>query len=144
MGKRIANGTAVIEANHHHNGALSSKTLAKRKCNTYLNDHESRNDEDSLINNTHLPNLTSSLNFDIKLQQFNNTSHLLNASLQANSPSITSNNNNNNNNQNSSAKTESPKPIYTLRPSIVNGTILNDLTRKSWRLGRPIGKIETI
>ncbi|XP_037948735.1 uncharacterized protein LOC119680131 [Teleopsis dalmanni] len=35
---------------------------------------------------------------------------------------------------------ESPKPVYTLRPSVVNGTILFDLNRKQWRLGRPIGK----
>lgn len=39
---------------------------------------------------------------------------------------------------------ESPKPVYNLRPSLVNGTILQDLTSKPWRLGRPIGKIKFV
>ncbi|KAH8309052.1 hypothetical protein KR059_005417 [Drosophila kikkawai] len=42
--------------------------------------------------------------------------------------------------QNNSSATESPRPVYTLRPSVVNGTILRDLLSKAWRLGRPIGK----
>ncbi|TDG51829.1 hypothetical protein AWZ03_001889 [Drosophila navojoa] len=41
---------------------------------------------------------------------------------------------------NNSNTTESPRPVYTLRPSVVNGTILRDLLSKAWRLGRPIGK----
>lgn len=40
---------------------------------------------------------------------------------------------------NNSSATESPRPVYTLRPSVVNGTILRDLLSKAWRLGRPIG-----
>lgn len=40
---------------------------------------------------------------------------------------------------NNSNTTESPRPVYTLRPSVVNGTILRDLLSKAWRLGRPIG-----
>ncbi|KAH8238687.1 hypothetical protein KR038_001421 [Drosophila bunnanda] len=42
--------------------------------------------------------------------------------------------------QNNLSTTESPRPVYTLRPSVVNGTILRDLLSKAWRLGRPIGK----
>ncbi|BFG03165.1 uncharacterized protein DMAD_02486 [Drosophila madeirensis] len=42
--------------------------------------------------------------------------------------------------QNHSNSTESPRPVYTLRPSVVNGTILRDVLSKAWRLGRPIGK----
>ncbi|XP_017148387.1 uncharacterized protein LOC108159528 isoform X2 [Drosophila miranda] len=41
---------------------------------------------------------------------------------------------------NHSNSTESPRPVYTLRPSVVNGTILRDVLSKAWRLGRPIGK----
>ncbi|KAH8321537.1 hypothetical protein KR074_007989 [Drosophila pseudoananassae] len=41
---------------------------------------------------------------------------------------------------NNSSVTESPRPVYTLRPSVVNGTILRDVLSKAWRLGRPIGK----
>ncbi|XP_030376877.1 uncharacterized protein LOC115625823 [Scaptodrosophila lebanonensis] len=41
---------------------------------------------------------------------------------------------------NNSNATESPRPIYTLRPSVVNGTVLRDVLSKPWRLGRPIGK----
>ncbi|KAH8277629.1 hypothetical protein KR018_002398 [Drosophila ironensis] len=41
---------------------------------------------------------------------------------------------------NNSSATESPRPVYTLRPSVVNGTILRDVLSKAWRLGRPIGK----
>ncbi|XP_064544062.1 trichohyalin [Drosophila montana] len=41
---------------------------------------------------------------------------------------------------NNSNATESPRPVYTLRPSVVNGTILRDVLSKAWRLGRPIGK----
>ncbi|EDW02740.1 glutamic acid-rich protein [Drosophila grimshawi] len=41
---------------------------------------------------------------------------------------------------NNSNTTESPRPVYTLRPSVVNGTILRDVLSKAWRLGRPIGK----
>lgn len=40
---------------------------------------------------------------------------------------------------NNSSVTESPRPVYTLRPSVVNGTILRDVLSKAWRLGRPIG-----
>ncbi|KAH8401780.1 hypothetical protein KR009_007841 [Drosophila setifemur] len=39
-----------------------------------------------------------------------------------------------------SSATESPRPVYTLRPSVVNGTILRDVLSKAWRLGRPIGE----
>ncbi|KAH8254165.1 hypothetical protein KR032_008773 [Drosophila birchii] len=42
--------------------------------------------------------------------------------------------------QNNSNATDSPRPVYTLRPSVVNGTILRDVLSKAWRLGRPIGK----
>ncbi|XP_016997423.3 uncharacterized protein bsd [Drosophila takahashii] len=41
---------------------------------------------------------------------------------------------------NNSSVMESPRPVYTLRPSVVNGTILRDVLSKAWRLGRPIGK----
>lgn len=41
---------------------------------------------------------------------------------------------------NNSNATESPRPVYTLRPSVVNGTILRDVLSKAWRLGRPIGE----
>ncbi|XP_016985818.1 uncharacterized protein LOC108049214 [Drosophila rhopaloa] len=41
---------------------------------------------------------------------------------------------------NNSSIMESPRPVYTLRPSVVNGTILRDMLSKAWRLGRPIGK----
>lgn len=41
---------------------------------------------------------------------------------------------------NISNATESPRPVYTLRLSVVNGTILRDVLSKAWRLGRPIGK----
>ncbi|KAH8370358.1 hypothetical protein KR093_003136 [Drosophila rubida] len=41
---------------------------------------------------------------------------------------------------NNSNATDSPRPVYTLRPSVVNGTILRDVLSKAWRLGRPIGK----
>ncbi|ALC41805.1 CG8878 [Drosophila busckii] len=41
---------------------------------------------------------------------------------------------------NNSNATESPRPVYTLCPSVVNGTILRDVLSKAWRLGKPIGK----
>ncbi|KAM8712777.1 hypothetical protein ACLKA7_013158 [Drosophila subpalustris] len=41
---------------------------------------------------------------------------------------------------NNSNANDSPRPVYTLRPSVVNGTILRDVLSKAWRLGRPIGK----
>ncbi|XP_023037001.1 uncharacterized protein LOC6652489 isoform X2 [Drosophila willistoni] len=44
------------------------------------------------------------------------------------------------NEKQNSLSTESPRPVYSLRPSVVNGTILRDVLSKPWRLGRPIGK----
>lgn len=35
---------------------------------------------------------------------------------------------------------DSPRQVYSLRPSIVNGTLLRDLKQRLWRLGQPIGK----
>lgn len=35
---------------------------------------------------------------------------------------------------------DSPRHVYSLRPSIVNGTLLRDLRQNVWRLGQPIGK----
>lgn len=34
---------------------------------------------------------------------------------------------------------DSPRHVYSLRPSIVNGTLLRDLRQNVWRLGQPIG-----
>ncbi|XP_055854177.1 serine/threonine-protein kinase VRK1 isoform X2 [Episyrphus balteatus] len=41
---------------------------------------------------------------------------------------------------NASLDDNSPKPVYHLRPSVVNGILLEDITEKKWRIGKPIGK----
>ncbi|XP_055903101.1 AT-rich interactive domain-containing protein 4B isoform X2 [Eupeodes corollae] len=41
---------------------------------------------------------------------------------------------------NASFDDNSPQPVYHLRQSMVSGIVLEDLTAKKWRLGKPIGK----
>lgn len=36
----------------------------------------------------------------------------------------------------------SPKPEYILSRDLVNGTILTDIAKKRWRIGKPIGEFE--
>lgn len=142
MGKRV-----IVET-HNNNQHVTPVTtgqrnIRKRKCNSNISNgknlrmntashnnywHENDDEDSSSNDGPPLGLLTTPRNASSK--QANNSSILLNNSLNI---SLTQNDNN-------SPSTESPKPVYTLRPSVVNGTVLRDLTQKPWRLGRPIGK----
>ncbi|KAM7344277.1 back seat driver isoform 2-T3 [Cochliomyia hominivorax] len=143
MGKRVV--TENPDSHHHQHVTpvtTGQRNIRKRKCNSNITNsknlrmnssHDSywheNDDEDSSSNDgPPLDLVTTPRNASSK--QANNSSILLNNSLNL---SLTQNDNN-------SSLTESPKPVYTLRPSVVNGTIMYDLTQKPWRLGRPIGK----
>ncbi|XP_054740215.1 uncharacterized protein LOC129245829 [Anastrepha obliqua] len=127
MGKRMA----VIEAKHvtpvtriirkrkRNSGGVTAgseviaeSVKAQRRGNYW---HES-DDEDSSSNDA--TNVTPLMR-NQSTKQANNSSILLSANTSVN---------------------ESPKPVYTLLPSVVNGTIMYDLMQKPWRLGKPIGK----
>lgn len=150
MGKRVIVNTAAAAETHDHHQHVTPVTtgqrnIRKRKCNSNITNsknlrlnasshnnnywHEN-DDEDSSSNDGPLP-LVATTPRNASSKQANNSSILLNNSLNL---SLTQNDNN-------STITESPKPVYTLRPSVVNGTIMYDLTQKPWRLGRPIGKL---
>ncbi|XP_014103620.2 uncharacterized protein bsd [Bactrocera oleae] len=128
MGKRMA----VVEAKH---SLQATRTIRKRKrnssgaaidsemitttpkatrgSNNYWHEND---DEDSSSNDaTHVTPMIR----HPSTKHANNSSILLSANTSLN---------------------ESPKPVYTLLPSIVNGTIMYDLMQKPWRLGKPIGK----
>lgn len=151
MGKRVIVNTAAAAETHDHHQHVTPVTtgqrnIRKRKCNSNITNsknlrlnassHNNNNywhendDEDSSSNDGPLP-LVATTPRNASSKQANNSSILLNNSLNL---SLTQNDNN-------STITESPKPVYTLRPSVVNGTIMYDLTQKPWRLGRPIGKL---
>ncbi|XP_073847797.1 back seat driver isoform X2 [Musca autumnalis] len=157
MGKRV-----VVEShdhhhqqhsnNHHHVTPVTTgaRNIRKRKCNSNGNantNHSSdkitnkaqrmssssghewhENDDEDSSSNDGPPEVVQTPR-NLSSKQANNSSILLNNSLNvslANEPNA--------------SLTESPKPVYTLRPSVVNGTVLYDLNEKPWRLGRPIGK----
>ncbi|XP_067632791.1 uncharacterized protein bsd [Eurosta solidaginis] len=127
MGKRMA----VTEAKH---STPAVRTIRKRKRNSSgtavgaeiiaatakaLRGHNywhENDDEDSSSNDT--TNVTPIVR-NQSTKHANNSSILLSANTSVN---------------------ESPKPVYTLLPSVVNGTIMYDLMQKPWRLGKPIGK----
>uniref|UniRef100_A0A0K8VDV3 non-specific serine/threonine protein kinase n=1 Tax=Bactrocera latifrons TaxID=174628 RepID=A0A0K8VDV3_BACLA len=128
MGKRMA----VVEAKH---SLQATRTIRKRKRNSSLaaidsemitttakttrgshNYWHENDDEDSSSNEA--TNVTPVIR-NPSTKHANNSSILLSANTSLN---------------------ESPKPVYTLLPSIVNGTIMYDLMQKPWRLGKPIGK----
>ncbi|XP_017463853.1 PREDICTED: uncharacterized protein LOC108357245 isoform X2 [Rhagoletis zephyria] len=126
MGKRMA----VTEAKH---ATPTTRTIRKRKRNSSgvaadvisatakvlrggHNYWHENDDEDSSSNDA--TNVTPQVR-NLSTKQANNSSILLSANTSVN---------------------ESPKPVYTLLPSVVNGTIMYDLMQKPWRLGKPIGK----
>ncbi|CAD6998507.1 uncharacterized protein LOC101455040 [Ceratitis capitata] len=118
MGKRMI----VVEAKHvtpakrsirkrkRNSGGAAAK-LIRGGQNWHENDDEDSSSNDAAIVTPVVRNQSS--------KQANNSSILLSANTSVN---------------------ESPKPVYTLLPSIVNGTIMYDLMQKPWRLGKPIGK----
>ncbi|XP_054090596.1 uncharacterized protein LOC128919721 isoform X2 [Zeugodacus cucurbitae] len=128
MGKRMA----VVEAKH---SLQATRTIRKRKRNSSgvaidsemitttpkatkgsHNYWHENDDEDSSSNDaTHVTPVMR----NPSTKHANNSSILLSANTSLN---------------------ESPKPVYTLLPTIVNGTIMYDLMQKPWRLGKPIGK----
>lgn len=148
MGKRVI-GESNHENHHQHVTPVTTgpRNIRKRKCNSsnltsiekgkilrrmnasHNNYWHENDDEDSSSNDGPLLGLLTPRNASSK--HANNSSILLNNTLNLNLTNC---------NDNNSPLTESPKPVYTLRPSIVNGTVLSDLTQKPWRLGRPIGK----
>lgn len=141
MGKRV-----IVEShdNNQHVTPVTTgqRSIRKRKCNSTITNsknvrlnashnnywHEN-DDEDSSSNDGPPLGLITTTPRNASSKHANNSSILLNNSLNI---SLTQNDN--------STLTESPKPVYTLRPSVVNGTVLYDLTQKPWRLGRPIGE----
>uniref|UniRef100_A0A1A9Z5J3 non-specific serine/threonine protein kinase n=1 Tax=Glossina pallidipes TaxID=7398 RepID=A0A1A9Z5J3_GLOPL len=159
MGKRAPQPATTIDSHHLHPitpAATATRSIRKRKRNppseakelesalvapcpktlrmstsAHNNWQHYNDDEDSSSNDTPLPSVPlTHRNYTTK--QANNSSILLNSSSLNNSLGGGGDYN--------CSSTESPKPVYTLRPSLVNGTILHDLTQKPWRLGRPIGK----
>lgn len=143
MGKRI------IPEGHDNSQHISPVSAAQRKTRKRKNNSSIRKNKNLRLNNSHnnifwhenddedssssdgIPlGLAIATPRNASSKQANNSSILLNSTLNL---SLTQNDNN-------SSITESPKPVYTLRPSVVNGTILYDLTQRPWRLGRPIGK----
>lgn len=145
MGKRV-----VVEGhdNNHVNQHVTpvstgQRNVRKRKCNSNItnsknlrmnvshNNYWHENDDEDSSSNDGPPVGLATTPRNTSSKQANNSSILLSNSLNV---SFTQNDNN-------STITESPKPVYTLRPSVVNGTVLHDLTQKPWRLGRPIGKL---
>uniref|UniRef100_A0A1A9WMP8 non-specific serine/threonine protein kinase n=1 Tax=Glossina brevipalpis TaxID=37001 RepID=A0A1A9WMP8_9MUSC len=159
MGKRAPQATTTIDSSHLHPitpVASATRGIRKRKrnppseakeielgiaascpktfrINTSTHNYWGRynDDDDSSSNDTPLPSAPlKPRNYTTK--QANNSSILLNSSSLNNSVVGGGDYN--------CSLTESPKPVYTLRPSLVNGTILHDLKQKTWRLGRPIGK----
>lgn len=159
MGKRVIHETQHIESHHHsHVAPLSTgvRNIRKRKCASsdkngkktlrisaataaaaadywrHENDDEDSSSNDAPPPHKQLPspNITPR---NASHKQANNSSILLNNSFNSSIVSSAGFENN------SLTATESPKPVYTLRPSVVNGTVMYDLTQKPWRLGRPIG-----
>ncbi|XP_046809818.1 glutamic acid-rich protein [Lucilia cuprina] len=151
MGKRVIESHDNNNHHHHHQQHVTPVTtgqrnIRKRKCNSNLtnsknlrmntaashtnNSYWHENDDEDSSSNDGPPVGLATTPRNTSSKQANNSSILLNNSLNV---SLMQNDNN-------STVTESPKPVYTLRPSVVNGTVLYDLAQKPWRLGRPIGK----
>uniref|UniRef100_T1PL63 non-specific serine/threonine protein kinase n=1 Tax=Musca domestica TaxID=7370 RepID=T1PL63_MUSDO len=124
--KRKCNSNGNATEQHHANDKINN-SKAKRMSSSSGHEWHENDDEDSSSNDG--PPEVAQTPRNLSSKQANNSSILLNNSLNislANEPNA--------------SLTESPKPVYTLRPSVVNGTVLYDLNEKPWRLGRPIGK----
>lgn len=148
MGKRVAAVTTASETHHVYSTPTPARSSIRKRKRSALNGgansaskvlrlsgagashywHEN-DDEDSSSNDAPPP---PSRNLGRNNQS--STKHANNSSILLNTSSLNATYNL------EISVNESPKPVYTLRPSVVNGTILHDLTQKLWRLGRPIGE----